>query len=99
MTLLLGDMNLNIKTYPIRLRSRGQITIPQAIRDKLEVNEGDILTLLQVGDFVVVSANQPRVPQLADKIVVIMEEENVSLADLLLGLSEERQAILKERHA
>ncbi len=89
--------SVEVKTYPIRLRGRGQITMPQTVRDNLKVTEGDVLTLLQVGDIVLLTPKQPQVPQLADKIVAMMEAEEISLADLLLGLEEERKAIWQER--
>ena len=91
------DTNVDIKTYPIRLRDRGQITVPQAVRERLAVADGDILTLLQVGDVVLLTPKQPQVPQLADRIAALMEKEEISLADLLLGLAEERAAIWRER--
>jgi len=81
----------------VRLRERGQITIPQAVRDNLGVGEGDILTLLQVGQVVMLVPKQPQVPRLADKIAGLMEEEGVSLADLLQGLKDEREAIWRQR--
>jgi len=86
-----------IQSNPVRLRKRGQITIPQAVRDNLGVSEGDILTLLQMGDVIMLTPRQPQVPRLADKIAGLMEEESVSLADLLQGLKEEREAIWRER--
>ena len=86
-----------IQSNPVRLRRRGQITIPQAVRDNLGVSEGDILTLLQMGDVVMLATRQPQVPRLADKIAGLMEDEGVSLADLLQGLKEEREAIWRER--
>jgi hypothetical protein len=55
------------------------------------------LTLLQVGDVVLLTPKQPQVPQLADRIAALMEKEEISLADLLLGLAEERAAIWRER--
>ncbi len=93
----LQDSNPDVKTYPIRLQNRGQITIPRTVRDNLKVTEGDALTLLQVNDFVLLTPKQPRVPGLADKIVEMMETEEISLADLLLGLAEERKTIWQER--
>lgn len=93
------NTDTDAKTYPIRLRGRGQITVPQTVRDNLNVTEGDILTLLQVGDVVLLTPKRPQVPRLADKIVDLMEAEGVSLADLLSGLEEEREAILRERQA
>ena len=55
------------------------------------------LTLLQAGDLVLLTPKQPKVPELADKIAALMESKNVTLADLLLGLEEERKAIWQER--
>jgi hypothetical protein len=40
---------------------------------------------------------QLQVPGLADKIVTLMEANDVSLTDLLSGLQEERKAIWRER--
>lgn len=83
--------SIDVKINPVRLRGRGQITIPQTVRDSLNVTEGDLLTLLQVGDVILLTPRQPQVPRLADKIVDMMEAEGVSLADLLSGLKEERE--------
>jgi len=91
------ETEVNSKTFPVRLRRRGQITVPQTVRDDLSVTEGDILTLLQVGDVVLLTPRRPQVPRLADKIADMMESEDVSLADLLEGLKEEREAIWRER--
>lgn len=91
------DTGVDVKTYLVRLRSRGQITVPQAVRDNLNVTAGDVLTLLQVGDVIFFTPIQPQVPRLADKIVEMMEAKGVSLADLLAGLEEEREAIRRER--
>jgi AbrB family looped-hinge helix DNA binding protein len=91
------DTSINVKINPVRLRSRGQITIPQTVRDSLNVTEGDLLTLLQVGDVILLTPRQLQVPRLADKIVDMMEAEGVSLADLLSGLKEEREAMWRER--
>ncbi|MFN8454124.1 MAG: AbrB/MazE/SpoVT family DNA-binding domain-containing protein [Anaerolineae bacterium] len=91
------DANINVKTYPIRIRERGQITVPQAVRETLAVADGDILTLIQVGEVVLLTPRQPKVPSLADKIAAIMEQEDLSLADLLLGLAAEREAIQREQ--
>lgn len=85
-----------LKAYDVRLRQRGQITVPQEVRDRLNVGEGDILTLVQVGSTLLLTPKRPVVPLLADRIVELMEQEGVTLADLLVGLEEERAAIYQE---
>lgn len=61
------------------------------------VNEGDTLTLVRVGSILLLTPKRPVVPALADRIVELMEQDGVALADLLLGLEEERAAIYQER--
>lgn len=85
------------QTYTIRLRDRGQVTIPRDVRDKLMVEEGDIFTLLQIDDLMLLTRRQPRVPALTEQFTAEMENAGVSLADLLKGLAEEREAIYRER--
>ncbi|MEY3869612.1 MAG: hypothetical protein RLZZ338_3503 [Cyanobacteriota bacterium] len=43
------------------------------------------------------SPKQPQSPQLIDQIARIMENENVGLTDLLMGLDAEQEAILQEK--
>lgn len=85
------------EVYDVRLRQRGQITVPREVRDRLNMNEGDTLTLVQVGSALILTPKRPVVPLLADRIVELMEKDGVTLADLLLGLEEERAAIYQER--
>ncbi|MFN3982950.1 MAG: AbrB/MazE/SpoVT family DNA-binding domain-containing protein [Caldilinea sp.] len=80
-----------MQTYTVRLRERGQLTIPQAARDDLAVKEGDILTLIQIDGLLVLGRKQPLIPQLSEQFSRQMDEEGVSLADLLAGLAEERR--------
>jgi bifunctional DNA-binding transcriptional regulator/antitoxin component of YhaV-PrlF toxin-antitoxin module len=91
------DTDVDLKTYSVRLQGRGQIAVPQAVRRNLLVREGDILTLLQIGEVVLLTPKQLQVPLLADRFATRMKAENVGLADLLLGLEEEREAIWQER--
>ena len=92
----LQETDVEVREFPLRLKEGGEITVPQVVQDKLNVTEGDVLTLLQVGDLVLLTPKPLQVPQLADKIVAIMEGEGVSLTDLLEGIQEERRAIWQE---
>lgn len=90
-TYSLQNTNIEMRIFPIRLQEQGQITVPQVVQDNLNVTEGDMLTMLQVGDLVLLTPRQPQVPQLADKIIAIMEDEGVSLTDLMAGVEAERE--------
>jgi len=87
-----------MQTYTVQLRKRGQLTLPRKVRSQLAVDEGDALTLLQIDDIVLLSPKRPLLPKLAKEFSALMDEEGVSLADLLQGLQEEREKIWHEQH-
>lgn len=86
------------KKFTTQLRQRGQITIPQKLRESLAINEGDVLTLLQIGDNILLTPHSLRTFELADKISEIMEEEGVTLADMLRDLPQIRAEIYEEKY-
>lgn len=85
--------------YSIRLRKRGQLTLPQAMRRSLAVEAGDMLILVQVDDVLFLSRREAAMPDLAPQFSAMMQEAGVSLEELLNGLDEERKLIGAERHS
>lgn len=85
------------ESYVVRLRGRGQMTVPRRVREHLAVTEGDVVRLVRVGDAYVLTPRDLRVPELADRIANLMSREGVTLADLLAGLEDERQRIEADR--
>jgi len=95
---MLNDALADSQQFTVRMRTRGQMTIPRKLRDALSIKDGDALTLLQIGGAVFLTPKLPRTYELADKIADIMEEEGVTLADLLENLPKIREEIYQERH-
>ena len=93
MTFRSENTNIEMRAFPIRLEKEGQITVPQAVQDQLNLTEGDTLTLSQIGDLVLLTPKNLQVSQLADQITAIREDEGVDLTDLLDGIKTERAAI------
>jgi len=98
-TITSQETDVQIQQFPIILGQGVEITIPQLLQDSLNVNQGDTLVLLQIGNLILLAPKQPQIPQLIDRIVTIMENENVSLTDLLAGLEAEREAIWQEKQS
>jgi len=82
---------MTINTYPIKVRQRGQLTIPQAVRDQWSTQSGDMMTLVQFDEFAILAPALLKTPALARQFSQIMDEEGISLADLLQGLAAERE--------
>lgn len=98
-TITSQETDVEIQQFPILLGQGGEITIPQLLQDALNVDRGDMLVLLQIGNLIVLAPKQPQAPQLIDRIATIMESENVGLTDLLAGLEAEREAIWQEKQS
>jgi len=90
-------VHVETESYFVRLRERGQMTVPRQVRERLAVEEGDVVRIVRVGDVYLLTPRLLRVPALADRIADLMEREGVSLSDLLAGLGEERRAIVAEQ--
>lgn len=88
----------NSASSTVQLRSRGVLTLPKALRDKYDLDEGDALHLVDVDGTFVLTPMQPVVPALAREIERLREEKGLSTDQLLKRLQDERKALTNERY-
>ena len=56
-------------TFQVQVGRRGVITFPKQLREENQIEEGDTLTLIELGDgIVVISPNRSRVDEVANKL-------------------------------
>ena len=83
----------------IQIRGKGVITLPIALRRRYNLNEGDVFTLIDLGDGNILLAPQlSRISKAGEQISALMADENVSLDDLLQALDEERERYYQENY-
>ena len=82
----------------VRLREKGQFTVPAKIRKSMGIQEDDLLTVFQWGNSFIAIPGELVVQEEARAIVRLMKEKGITLEDLLVGLEEERAAIYEERY-
>ena len=87
-------------TTTIHIRKKGGLTLPVELRTKYSLNEGDVLTLIDLGDgsFLLSPPRTSQIDHLSDRVSQILKEENISLDDLLSGLDDERQRYYQEHY-
>jgi len=86
-------------TMTVQVRRKGIITLPAQLRRQYGLDEGDVFTLVDLGDGAFLLT--PRVSQLArlgDQVARIMAEEDVTLEELLEALDQEREAYYREHY-
>ena len=81
------------RPYAIQVRQRGQVTIPRRLRESLAIEDGDTLTVVQVGDALLLAPRPLQTPQLIDRMADMLDESGLTLADLLADLPRIRQEI------
>jgi bifunctional DNA-binding transcriptional regulator/antitoxin component of YhaV-PrlF toxin-antitoxin module len=93
-----GAKTMSVSTT-LQIRTKGSLTLPVELRRKYGLNEGDIMTLVDLGDgaFVLYSG-VTAVDRLGDRVAQLMAEEGVSLDEVLEALDEERQRYYQERY-
>jgi len=71
------ESNLNIKT--IKVSDKGQIAIPQIIREKAGINRGDELIIIQTGGKILLEKSQKISNQIKDdfKDVIMFSEQSL----------------------
>ena len=78
-------------TFQVQVVRRGVITIPKELRDHNNIAEGDTLTLIELGDGVVVmSPRRSRVDEISNKLAKEWQDCGESLESMLSTLREVR---------
>ena len=84
----------------LQMRSKGSLTVPIELRRKYGLDEGDLLTLIDLGDgSFLLTPRVSQVDRLADRVAEAVQEEGLSLEDLLQVLNEERERYYGENYA
>jgi AbrB family looped-hinge helix DNA binding protein len=78
-------------TFQVQVVRRGIITLPKELREHNNIEEGDTLTLIDLGDGVVVmSPQRSRVDEIANKLAKEWQDSGESLETMLSTLREVR---------
>jgi len=84
----------------IQIRGKGTVTLPIELRRKYGLDEGDLITLIDLGDgSFILTPIVTKVDRLGDRVAQAMAEEGVSLDEILSTLDEERERYYQERYA
>jgi AbrB family looped-hinge helix DNA binding protein len=87
-----------IKTAIAEIKSRGQLTIPKKIRDMSHLEEGQVVSIIPLGDSVIITPKRLELDEARRQIRKIVKASGVSPEELLTGLKEEREKLYKETY-
>jgi len=83
----------------VKLRERGQLTIPYKYRKELGLGKEDVLNVLKIGDVLILVPRQLAGDIISRKIESAMKKKGLTLDNLLKNLREQRKRYSKETYA
>ena len=84
----------------LQIRGKGAITLPASLRKKYKLEEGEVLTVIDLGEgSILLKPMVSEVNKISRQIAKRLKEENVTLDDLLQQLDEERKIYYQEHYA
>ncbi len=87
-----------LKPIVTEIKPRGLITIPKKIRDAVHLEEGQIVTVIAVGDTILVTPKRLQLDKVRRQIARILKETKLSPEEVLKGLKESREFVYKETY-
>ena len=82
----------------VRIRSRGQLTLPQDLREALNLDEESGLNVFRVGKVLLMTPKRLQRASLASEVEREMKREGLTLEDLLKDLKGQRKRYLAETY-
>jgi len=87
------------RSVTAEIKSRGQLTIPKKIRELSRLEEGQAVSIIPVGDSVIITPKRLDLDDARREIKKILKAAGMSPEDLLAGLKEEREKLYQETYA
>jgi len=86
------------RSITAEIKSRGQLTIPKKIRVMSRLEEGQIVSIIPVGDSVIITPKRLELDEARREIKRILKEAGMTPEDLLAGLKEEREKLYQRTY-
>ena len=87
------------KPFTVEIKSKGQLTIPKKIRDEGALEEGRVVSIIPIGDSIIVTPKRLELEDARRQFKRILKESGCSFQEIVEGLPEDRQELYKETYA
>jgi len=84
---------------PVRVQEKGQVTLPRAVREKLKLKKGDLVTFVETSEGIVIKPAAIVVNETLDEIGAALKAKGIKLEDLLERGREIRSELAQEKYS
>ena len=86
------------KAVVAEIKSRGQLTIPKKIRETSNMEEGNVVSILPVGDSLIITPKRLELDEARRQLKKLLKASSLTIEELIEGLREEREGLFKETY-
>ena len=83
------------KTITAEVKARGQLTIPKKIREMSHMEEGSIVSIVPVGDSLIISPKRIELDEARGQLRKLLKASGRTIGELVEGLKEEREELFR----
>jgi AbrB family looped-hinge helix DNA binding protein len=80
------------------IKARGQLTIPKKIRETSHMEEGNVVSILPVGDSLIITPKRLELDEARRQLKKLLKASSLTIEELIEGLKEERGNLFKETY-
>ncbi len=86
------------KAAVAEIKARGQLTIPKKIRETSHIEEGNVVSILPVGDSLIITPKRLELDEARRQLKKLLKASSLTIEELIEGLKEERDELFKETY-
>jgi len=86
------------KAAVAEIKARGQLTIPKKIREMSHLEEGQVVSIIPVGDALIVVPKRLELDEARREIRKVLKAANMTVEELLEALKDEREGLYQETY-
>ncbi len=82
----------------VRIQEKGQITLPAGMRKRLGLKKGDVVSVVETADGVLITSREVIITRALNEIGEALREQGLTLEDMIERGREIRGQLLEERY-
>ncbi|MDZ4165888.1 MAG: AbrB/MazE/SpoVT family DNA-binding domain-containing protein [Smithellaceae bacterium] len=86
------------KAAVAEIKSRGQLTIPKKIREMSHLEEGQLVSIIPIGDALIVTPKRLELDEARREVGKVLKAANMTVEELLESLQEERAGLYQDTY-
>jgi AbrB family looped-hinge helix DNA binding protein len=86
------------KAAVAEIKASGQLTIPKKIREMRHLEEGQVVTIIPVGDVLIVAPKRLELDDARREIRKVLKAANMTVEELLEALKEDREGLYQDTY-